>query len=429
MNVFTILEVAIGIIFVWFLISMLVSTVQEAVANIFQWRSKALEKFIGSMLADPELQRRTNIQLGREFYNHPLIRDLALDMDKRRPSYIPAGHFAQVIFDLLVDAGKPSSRLKEAADLADRALTNMDVTIKDAADKAFSDLLGHAQLAMEGGVLSESITKALDDEAHKLAEEFPDLSPAIQQLHDTLANHDQLGAQVQQLASTLPGSRPLVGQLTAGVAAFTFHGSELGRTFNVLVSRAIENARDADDALGATRKNVETWFDSSMERLTGYYKRRVQIFAFSAGVLVALLFNVDSLAIARTLWLDQTLRSAIVAEAGQTVQAGQQAAQGKTAGQIIQTVSALNIPAGWVYIKDDALCSGYLGAKSWSLPCIYPAGSFNGYKLFEPVIWQSLAGILITGIATLQGAPFWFGLLSRLVNLRASVTPTAEKAK
>jgi hypothetical protein len=38
-----------------------------------------------------------------------------------------------------------------------------------------------------------------------------------------------------------------------------------------------------------------------------------------------------------------------------------------------------------------------------------------------------LAGIFITALAAMQGAPFWFDLLKRLVNLRGTGANPAEK--
>ncbi|MFA5873777.1 MAG: hypothetical protein WC832_07405 [Anaerolineales bacterium] len=57
-----ILEVAIGLVFMWLVISVAAMSVQEWIANLFEWRKKDLEGAIHKMLANPELEK--------EFYNH-----------------------------------------------------------------------------------------------------------------------------------------------------------------------------------------------------------------------------------------------------------------------------------------------------------------------------------------------------------------------
>jgi hypothetical protein len=38
-------------------------------------------------------------------------------------------------------------------------------------------------------------------------------------------------------------------------------------------------------------------------------------------------------------------------------------------------------------------------------------------------------GILITALATMQGAPYWFDILKKLINVRSSGVNPAEKPK
>jgi len=164
-----------------------------------------------------------------------------------------------------------------------------------------------------------------------------------------------------------------------------------------------------------------------MQRLSGAYKRRVQLFAFLIGIAVAIVANVDSLAIAKTLWFDQGIRAVILSQAQETVQANGQNTTGSSPEDLIKQLGSLQLPVGWPFISNAALCRGYLGFSA--ARCIYPAGlTAASNELFRTTIWQTLLGILITGLATMQGSPFWFGMLSKLVNMRTS-TPPAGKDK
>jgi len=89
-----VLEVAIGMIFIYLLMSLLCSAVQELVSTIFKLRAKNLQQGIDSLLQDPNATFFAN-----EFHLHPLIDQLA--PGGKYPSYIPASHFSAIIMDIL----------------------------------------------------------------------------------------------------------------------------------------------------------------------------------------------------------------------------------------------------------------------------------------------------------------------------------------
>src|SRR5207244_5803472 len=92
------LDVAIGIAFVYLLVSRLCSAVVEGAEAILKRSAKDLEMGIGELLRDPKLVA--------QLYNHPLINGLfkgsyAPGM-RNLPSYIPSRSFALAIMDLLI---------------------------------------------------------------------------------------------------------------------------------------------------------------------------------------------------------------------------------------------------------------------------------------------------------------------------------------
>ena len=103
-NLDAILEVAIGMVFVWLVLSVAAMQFQEWIGSAFAWRAKFLEKAIRNMLGSD--------QLVNEFYNHPLILSLSEPGKNpgqyRRPSYIPANKFSAVMMDILTNRGKDS---------------------------------------------------------------------------------------------------------------------------------------------------------------------------------------------------------------------------------------------------------------------------------------------------------------------------------
>ena len=89
---FPYLDLAIGISFIYLLMALVCSTVNETIAGIINSRGKTLEKGISALLHDPGLKEK--------FYAHPLIQGIQQD-DSRLPSYIASNKFALALMDIL----------------------------------------------------------------------------------------------------------------------------------------------------------------------------------------------------------------------------------------------------------------------------------------------------------------------------------------
>jgi hypothetical protein len=91
-----VIEVLIGIFFLYLVLSLIVSAINEGIAGIFGRRSKYLEKGIKSLLG---------AALTGDFFKHPLIRSLSNEdaklRFKRKPSYISASTFTETVLDLV----------------------------------------------------------------------------------------------------------------------------------------------------------------------------------------------------------------------------------------------------------------------------------------------------------------------------------------
>ena len=170
------------------------------------------------------------------------------------------------------------------------------------------------------------------------------------------------------------------------------------------------------DALNETRVDVDRFrvslersFDEVMDRVSGWYKRRVQLILFVLAVVLASAMNADSFVIAQRLWKDPALRDAVVAQAGKVVQAGSadcakinaQTTSADAAAKCVDEVKQFGLPLGWSHATSPHDFWGGLG---------------------------KVLGLLVTGFALSLGAPFWFDLLGKVSNLRGSgpAAPGAE---
>jgi len=210
--------------------------------------------------------------------------------------------------------------------------------------------------------------------------------------------------------------------------------------------------------LGATnvedqRTRLEGWFNDSMDRVSGWYKRTSNAWLWIIGIALCLLVNADSISLAKVFWNDPTLRAATVAAATEHVKnpptsgnpvtttaggaAGGQTASSddaafKRLNDVRRELTKVDIPLGWCWNSDKGQkkCFPDLGATAGSADAdvadprmIMPSGGS------DPVVWWflKLVGITLTALAISQGAPFWFDLLQKVVNLRLSGDAPDEK--
>jgi len=109
-------------------------------------------------------------------------------------------------------------------------------------------------------------------------------------------------------------------------------GTEIGKPTSIEdVKKALESISDsvlratletflaeAGEDIEKLRNEVEKWYSSAMDRVSGWYKRHAQAMIFIITLCVTVAFNIDSVAIAKSLWGDPALRQQVVALAEQT---------------------------------------------------------------------------------------------------------------
>jgi len=113
----SILDIAIGLIFIYLLYSLLATIIQEIIASQFSFRAKILERAVFRMLEDENkfaskfrsvsyLFKKTGNggvknSISYEYYKHPLILFLGESDCRGKPAYINKETFSKVIVDLL----------------------------------------------------------------------------------------------------------------------------------------------------------------------------------------------------------------------------------------------------------------------------------------------------------------------------------------
>jgi hypothetical protein len=170
--------------------------------------------------------------------------------------------------------------------------------------------------------------------------------------------------------------------------------------------------------LARLQEGIGDWFNASMDRLSGWYKRRSQVIVFCIGLVFAAAYNIDTIQVVNQLARDDALRTALVSAAENQQRVG--APPGADAGSAeerlevqMKVLGELGLPLGWSSGQDTSKAS----LADIRRPPVTPMG------------WVlKVLGLLLTGLAVSLGAPFWFDILNKIVVVRSTVSP-GEKVR
>ena len=160
----------------------------------------------------------------------------------------------------------------------------------------------------------------------------------------------------------------------------------------------------ADNRVYRFQQEVGSWFDRSMERAGGVYKRNSKGIALLIGIGLAVVINADTFHITDRLLTDQTVRESIsqMASQAEASPSPEELAQelGVVKEAVGDTLQDLPLPLG----RDQIILQAQAEAQAtWSFP-----------------IPRKYLGWLVTGIAISMGSSFWFDLLKKVVNVKSA---------
>lgn len=377
-----IFQTLLALILVFALLSLVVSSLMEIWNHYRKSRGKLLREAIHLLLRDP-----LNKQYGELVNDHFLIRNLSRNPGKNPPPYISSNLFAEALIDVIAQQAR------------------------------------HTTVRLQ-------LPKAGDHERElpvHLEDKMPPPDPKV----------------MERFQAGLDNMQP----------------SPLRDAFFSMLDKSGKDS-------GALKSRIEAWYNDYMESVSGWYKSRQMRKSMFFGFAVAILLNVDSIYLFRVFSMDATLRGALVATAEKMADAYQVLADStrmetdklqemvlQVQGDAIKTdslfsrlhlqdsvaqrallrsdsllgvVYGLNIPIGW--IEDRAPLSWRWDSAQTKRPAAN-TNTLLGYMEARNArfsIWYIL-GVCISGFALGLGAPFWFDLLVKLVNLRmAGKKPSVE---
>jgi hypothetical protein len=311
------LDVSIGLILVYIVLSLMSSAITELFEGWLKHRAIDLEKGMRELLADSN-----GTGLAKSLYDHPLISSLFqghYDPSKlgNLPSYIPSRNFALALMDIALPAQ---------------------------------------------------------------------------------------GATPSGASGAVAAAPNATGIAALRSAVSSIHGNDS-------VKRALLTLIDsAGNDITQVRTNIEQWFDTAMDRVSGWYKRRKQFWIFVIGLIVALVMNVSTVTVATALWTNKTMRDSLVAAANRYVaQTGGDArlTPKQQLDHEVEDLQSFRLPIGWTLPASQSRDTDLLSIVNKN-----------------PDIWlERVLGWLLTACAVSFGAPFWFDLLGKVSIVRSTIKP------
>jgi hypothetical protein len=183
--------------------------------------------------------------------------------------------------------------------------------------------------------------------------------------------------------------------------------------------------KNANGDVSKFRTSVEQWYDDHMDRVSGWYKRRTASITLVVGAIIVVILNLNALTIGRTLYTENAVSAAVSTVAAKTTSCSS-ADQSCLANldSELSAAAASGLPVGWGTVRactQKGVVCGWWERRGILSP-------FGGDGSQAAQVLLVLLGFLIMIFALLPGAQFWFGLLTKLNTLRATGPPPASAA-
>ena len=493
MNLPFILDVALGLIFIYLILSLLASEIQELLTTVLQWRAEHLRRSIEILLAG-DAQTSENpeiIQLVNKIYGNPLIQSINQeakgllatlprkatwaigsffslfrksssrfkketvfgDQKRSAPSYIGGENFANTFMDTLqlpiLVQKLTEIRLEqfkaERLDDVRQILIQLQVYINNqelSSEFATNIAADYRRLELEYNLIIDEFKKEKYDIYMVINRMGDSLAKYIESFVASIADHEYiLDKPLRELkflkqdifesaekAIVIGGLKPNINEIIKSIkkgsdihgeviAAIQDKDSETYKKVKELIDilphsvvdnietmakRAHMRAKSTEEGITLLRREIENSFDSSMERAGGVYKRNAKGVAIIIGITLAITTNADTFHIINRLSKDSLLREIII---NQAVKVAPQDSNPSDINKIDpnEILKEVELPIGWT----SANVQQQINSTKYRV---------NGLPVFS--VLSMIAGWFVSGIAIAMGAPFWFDLLGKVMNVK-----------
>ena len=408
-----ILEIVIGLFFVYLLLSLLATAINELVMTYLNARGKGLVMGIQKLLDDSAAKQR----LSHYIFDSPLFKKLYRPGSKRHPSYLSndrfidiflfAIHERRIINELIArvqdqinrfdrdgdgnlisliggvhnelgEIGKSLDRLKKIGneEITDERGDKKFLTMKSEKSiwKFWWDKLKIWRGAMWKTMWREyknmSITAERAKEIGKIMEKYEELERKVPE--NPQGDEQKFWVSIQLILAELKESYSEFSDVKTNPLKYedvydAIENLADGDTKALL--RSI--LREANGSITSFRYGLDKWYGEVMDKASAWYKRKVQIALLIIGIGVSIAFNADTFNVIQTLNDDPEARASLVAMAVEYTQSRDsvQVASGNQSTTHQQRIEALQQRVDELLEEEMKTVSGVLGLgwKDWDI--------------------------------------------------------------
>ena len=409
MRLAAIIQVAVGIIFVFILMSIVVTEVNSLIARATKMRAKTLRSTINSVIEDPVIRAKV--------YTHPLIQLVKEDPitptqrisrdDAEKIANGAIGTVDHIESGTFVDVLLNTIKAESDQQLFGALLNVIDGMPAGAERRGLRVMVNRIVTTGEGMTELRSSLRYVQDRRYRSA-----LTEIVNQLDEEVS---LLGLEPSTNVSLMVGIHQIK---------------------NRNLRHALSTVMSGAESMTAARGNLETWFNNAMQRATAAYTAKMKNLSIAVALFFALAFNIDTLHIGRTLWEDPARRAQISSDASLVIQSGELndngsddefranlAADDNTLEDAIgaganlayqlQDIQDLRLPIGWTFYSEaESARDSFAVSDPNNLWNYLPENNPQGWLA---LLAAKLLGIAAPVIAAAQGAPFWFGIVNRIL--------------
>lgn len=318
------IDIVIGLVFVYLLYSLFATVIMEIINSFLGLRARNLRYTIRRMLMDEKTQywtesssnKKAHYKLGNaayktttklvnnaikfsgwsfnlddpglfhKFYDRPSIKYLSAGGIANKPSYISSQNFSKALIDTLIVK-------YNATDFISKVVENLNLI------SLFNLLEDTSYLKNSFETWNATNNGTFQDYYNEKNE-----LGRLEILSELLPNTNVHKKEVRAYFDHFKQSQSLIQKIKAGISVLP-ENSDTRIHLESLV-------QDANTDMQKFKFLLEQWFDDTMERSTGWFKRRVQYILIFIGFGIAVFFNANTLDIVKKLANDTDARAQMV---------------------------------------------------------------------------------------------------------------------
>ncbi|MDX1910649.1 MAG: hypothetical protein SFV22_04140 [Saprospiraceae bacterium] len=296
--------------------------------------------------------------------------------------------------------------------------------------------IGAGVLALRGKMLDKALRRLLDTQSGATTQQGNATGTPPVTLYDQFKSHalfDHLkpnsifGGVSSDMPSYLSGKTfaSILLQILDGSTVAGLQGAIANLPEGKLKSFLQQTLTEAGNDIQKFKDQLELWYDTTMDRVTGWYKRQAQVILMGIGLVIAIGFNADTFSVYEKVSTDPIAQKAVLDAAQAYIDQGLMMPDTIRPDSVEEQIQAL-------YIKTQDIINNNLSEVDSPLGLGWTDAEYQAFWAEcgrTRAFWEKIIGFMVTALAISLGAPFWFDLLKRVTNLRNAGLPPASSSQ